>query len=170
MKYPIVLAVGLFAIFPCTRTNNPPASPGTPPTPPVATDSLLKSYTIYSPGARIRQVEVFTFDKNNQLATLHSYTYVSTLSWSPVIDSTLIVFAVTGTATPPPSYDILYFLSFSPPGGLVEHHQLYYDNQNRVIRDSIASGNNRTNNTSVHFAYDSIKELEADFRTVGVNG
>ncbi|HWK05171.1 MAG TPA: hypothetical protein VNS58_16135 [Puia sp.] len=103
-------------------------------------------------------MQVFSYDKQHQLAALHSYSY-DTSTGSPFIDSFSVVFALTGSTTPPPSYDILYQYHWALPGGLLEHHELYYDNQNRVVRDSIAAGNNGTNLTSVHFYYDSINTV-----------
>ena len=156
MKYPIFLAVILFSVFSCTRTSNP--APVTSPPVTDSTDSLLKSYTIYSPGVHILQIQIFSYDSHSQLAALHSYSYDSSTG-TPFIDSFSVVFALTGSATPPTSYDILYQYHWAPPGGLLEHHELYYDSLSRVVRDSIAAGNNGTNLTSVHFYYDSINTV-----------
>jgi len=153
MKYPFSLAFIAFLTFSCTRTNNSPQGPS-----PSPADSLLKSYTIYSPGEHIRQVQLFSYDSHLQLASLHSYTYDTSIG-DAYLDSISVVLSLTGTATPPPSYDILYQYHWAPPGGLLEHHVLFYDSQNRAVRDSIAAGNNQTNNTCVHFYYDAVSTV-----------
>jgi hypothetical protein len=93
---------------------------------------------MYSPQAHAKLIEIFSYNGSNQLAGIHGYSY-DTSSESPSVDSVFISFTLTDTATPPSAYDLAFHNDGDNPADVTEHHLVFYDNQKRVIGDSIAS-------------------------------
>jgi hypothetical protein len=148
MKNYIILSAVLFTIFSCNKTNSP-VPPVTP-----AGDSLLKSFSMYSPQAHAKLIETFSYNGSSQLAGIHGYSY-DTSSGTPSIDSAFISFAMTDTVTPPAAYDLAFHNDGDNPADVKEHHLVFYDNQKRVIRDSIASSS-RNLYLVQHYIYDDL--------------
>lgn len=161
MKNLIICLVITSALFSCNKNNTPP-----PPPPPV-TDSLLKSITIYQPLVHNKTVIVLGYDQNTLLASLNAHSYDSS-GGTILIDSTIFSFTQPDSTTLPGSYDLTF-----QPSGASEHHLLFYDNQNRVTRDSISI--NLANNFSTqNYSYDgigntTIESFSFDPQTPGSN-
>jgi hypothetical protein len=156
MKIAVILSLVSIAFFSCSKSDSPtppvPAPPVPVPTVP-APDTLLKSYSVYYPQLKNKLVEIFTYNANSAIVTLRGYTHDS--SGGPALpDSVLISFAQTTANIPPASYDVSYYSS-----GAVntDHHQLFYDNQNRAVRDSITSSSVGDQSTQ-HIFYDGVNE------------
>jgi hypothetical protein len=163
MKKIILCCSVLIALFSCNKSNAP-----TPPPP--ATDSLLRSLTLYNPVLRSRGTEVFGYDENAHLAYIHVYNYDSSQA-NPEVDSTFLSFTQTDATTPPSSYDLTFYYPGNPPAGESEHHVLFYDSLNRVIRDSITVSTTNSY-TALHFIYDiygntTIESLSGNPQTPG---
>jgi len=139
---PCLLAI---AFFSCNKTNSPNPMP-------TIQDSLPKSFSIYLPQLHSKAVEMFGYDAQAQLATIHAYSYDSS-SGTPVIDSFFVSFTLTASINPPSAYDEIYHYSGDAPAGESEHHALFYDATNRVTIDSITAAT--TGSFAVqHYLYD----------------
>ena len=161
MKNLIIFAFISTTLFSCTKSSTPQ--------PPTEQDFLLKSFSVSSPVDHTKTVEVFSYDQNSQLASLHIYSYDSSQQ-SPETDSVLIRFTQADAVTPPDVYDISFYYQGNPTPAESDHHLLFYDNQNRVILDSISVSTSVF--TSMHFIYDgngntSIQSLIGDPQTPG---
>jgi len=128
MKNLIVFSLILTTLFSCTKSDTPP--------PPPLTDSLLKSFSVYNPEIHTKGVVVLSYEKDSQIASLHIYSYDSS-GGSIIDDSTFLSFKQADATTLPGSYDITYYYQAYGPAGKTDHHELLYDGQNQVIRDSI---------------------------------
>jgi hypothetical protein len=146
MKKIIAFSLGMAVLWSCNKTSSltPPAPSGQ--------DTLLKSFSLYYPQNHTKSVEIFGYDQTTRLSSIHGYSYDSS-GGAPVLDSFLVSFTLADTTMPPSSYDIVYHTNGAAPAGNADHHVLFYDNQKRVILDSIASSS--VNDQSVqHFIYD----------------
>jgi hypothetical protein len=89
--------------------------------------------SILEPG--YRQTE-FTFDENKRIATLNEYDS----GWGIAQDTLSLTFNYSDASTNPSSYDYTWTYSGNPPRyGATEHHMLRYDDQGRIIVDSMTS-------------------------------
>jgi hypothetical protein len=113
--------------FSCTKSDTP--------TPPPAEDSLVKSYTLYYPQLHTKLVEYFSYDQNAKIASISGHTYDSTSGVSD--DSAHINFSSSDANALPNSLYVTDFYQGAPATGYTDHHLLYYDNNNRLIKDSI---------------------------------
>jgi len=134
----------------CTKSTSPPdptappASPTGPTGNPVTATGLPSKVTDYKPGAGIsgqRVITEFSYDANGWPAVIRMHSF-DTSGTIPYTDSFRIDFQPTGGDNPPKSYDITWMVGTAPPAfGATEHHLLYYDNQNRIIKDSTNTTN-----------------------------
>jgi hypothetical protein len=148
--------LGLIILFFSSCTKSDTTTNTTPPPAPPVVPGPQGSYSLYEPGIHVKQVQYFEYNASNQLAVVRSITHDSSspsYGAAGVTDSFSITLNLTGTTAPPSSYDIVYQYHYLPPGGTNEHHELEYDAQNRVIRDSISDGTNMTNPSAIHFRY-----------------
>jgi hypothetical protein len=105
---------------------------------PLAQDSLLSSLTDYFPLEHSGSLATYSYNQNRQLAKLSIYGH-DTSGGTILVDSTIQTFAVTSSSTPPPAYDVTWFKDdFNSPTQATEHHICLYDNQKRIIMDSIS--------------------------------
>jgi hypothetical protein len=160
----IALILGFFS---CVKTGSPDPVIPPPPDPPL-TDGLVKSLTTYLAGARSKTVQQFSYDQNQLLTGMRSYTYDSL--FDPYVDSMSVTLGSWQSGKPPVFYDVLYRYHWAPASGLSEHHLLFYDNQNRIIRDSIADGTNGNNSNTVVYTYDDVAGSVMGKNTVYLNG
>jgi len=95
--------------------------------------SYLAAIKSYSPG--YKQVDSFGYDAGNRLTLFVQYVFDSTQGGTPMAGYTSMSFSyVDSTSAVPVSYTADY------QGGLTnEVHQLYYDNQNRIIKDTTSA-------------------------------
>lgn len=147
----------------CNKNSSAPSTPS-------GQDSLLKSFSVYTPQTHTEIMELFTYDNQSRLAAIQAYSYDSS-GGSPVVDSFLVSLTLDANAQPPLSYDETFHLQGDAPAGESEHHLLSYDPQNRVTTDSI-SVSTVSNFSSQHFQYDnqgntSIQWLFGDPQTPG---
>jgi hypothetical protein len=136
MKYSYLILLSLALLFSCNKsgtTNN-------------SNSSLLVSVTEYQPGSiSTKTVRNFSYDQNQQLGAVHTHTY-DTSGAQVYLDSSLITYPSSSATTPPASYDIVWMVGTTiPASGATEHHLLYYDAQDRIIKDSITSKTNISN-------------------------
>ncbi len=136
MKYVHLLMLSFVLFFSCTKSGNTNNSNG----------SLLVSVTEYQTAPVItKTVRNFTYDQNQELGAVHTHTY-DTSGGQAYLDSSLITYPSSSPTTPPASYDITWVIgSVNPAQGATEHHLLYYDGQNRIVKDSMSSKTNITN-------------------------
>jgi hypothetical protein len=91
----------------------------------------LSSVVTWSPGTKI--VDSFKYDSSKRMATFQQFEYDST-SGTPSVFSEMIQFTAPGAGSAlPPSY--VY-----TEGSQTEQHQLSYDGQGRIVRDTSLSG------------------------------
>jgi hypothetical protein len=136
MKHLYLILLSLPLYFSCNKsgsTNN-------------SNSSLLVSVTEYQPGAiSTKTVRNFSYDQNQQLGAVHTHTY-DTSGAQVYLDSSLITYPSSSATTPPASYDIVWMIGTTiPASGATEHHLLYYDTQDRIVKDSITSKTNISN-------------------------
>jgi hypothetical protein len=136
MKYVHLLLFSLILLFSCSKSGNTNNS----------NSSLLVSVTEYQSAPIItKTVRNFSYDQNQQLGAVHTHTY-DTLGGQAYLDSSLITYPSSSPTTPPASYDILWVMgSVNPVQSATEHHLLYYDGQNRIVKDSISGKTNISN-------------------------
>ena len=140
-----LIALTTITFVSCNKTNSPAPTPA-------VQDSLPKSFSIYYPQAHTKGVEIFGYDAQARLATIHAYSYDSSGA-APVIDSFLISLNLTAAIDPPSAFDAVYHFQGDAPAGESEHHVLFYDAQSRVTIDSITAGT--TGSFAVqHYQYD----------------
>lgn len=95
--------------------------------------SLSSSIRDYGPQSQL--IDSFTYDSNHRVATLAFYAF-DTTSGSPAADSQFVQFSFGPNATLPASYtrtDAGYGISN-------EVHELSFDAQNRITKDTSSSG------------------------------
>jgi hypothetical protein len=126
----ILVLVGLsIVVFSCNKTGvttNPPVT------------SFLKTVKSYAPQTQI--ADSFVYDSTHAMAQLLRYTYDST-GGTPIVDSMEITFSFAPNAVLPNSYTY----NDIPQGLNNELHQLAYDNQNRIIKDTAIGGRGYVN-------------------------
>ena len=132
-------------------------------------DSLPKIASLYLPQSHVKGVEYFVYDDQLHLTTLRGYNYDSS-SGTPAVDSLTIHYTLNADGLPT-TFDETYYLQGDPPAGKSEHHELFYDAQNRLTLDSITASD--VDDFSVqHFRYDNagntiIQWLSGDPATPG---
>ena len=138
MKYVYLLILSLVLFFSCSKSGNTNNSNG----------SLLVSVTDYQTAPFItKSVRNFTYDQNQALGAVHTYTY-DTIGGQAFLDTSLITYPSSSATTPPASYDITWVMgSVNPAQGATEHHLLYYDGQSRIVKDSTSSKTDISNPT-----------------------
>jgi hypothetical protein len=130
MKNTLFFLVLTVSFFSCTKSSNPP------PTTPPAEDTLVKSYTLYYPQLHTKLVEFFSYDQNAKLAKISGTNYDSTSGVT--IDSAILSFNISDANALPTYLDVTNYAQGNPIAGLTDHHLLYFDNNNRLIKDSIS--------------------------------
>jgi hypothetical protein len=142
---PSCMSLLAMSFFSCNKTNSPNPTPS-------IQDSLPKTFSLYLPQKHAKAVEIFGYNTQTRLTTIHAYSYDSSAG-TPVIDSFSVSFTLTSASEPPSAYDEIYHFQGDPPSGESEHHALFYDNQMRVTIDSITVST--ANNFAVqHYQYD----------------
>jgi hypothetical protein len=131
MKYCLLNFFCLILLLSCTKStdiNNPQKTDSTLSKRVVSVTEEKVSYftqSIYSQ---------FSYDQNNQLASM-----LTRVSVYPGLDTFLITFNLSGANNPPVSYDYTWYRVTNLTNA-VEHHVLLYDDQKRVILDSMEYG------------------------------
>ncbi len=141
MKYVYLSVLSLILFFSCSKSGNTNNSNG----------SLLVSVTEYQTAPFItKTVRNFTYDQNQELGAVHTHTY-DTVGGQAFLDTSLITYPSSSATTPPASYDIIWVMgSVNPAQGATENHLLYYDAQNRIVKDSISSKTNISNSPNLY--------------------
>jgi hypothetical protein len=148
MKYVHLLLISLVLFLSCSKSGNTNNSNG----------SLLVSVTEYQSAPVItKTVRNFSYDQNQELGAVYTHTY-DTLGGQAYLDSSLITYPSSSATTPPASYDIVWIVGTTTPAtGATEHHLLYYDGQDRIIKDSTSSktviANTNPNLFTTYFIY-----------------
>ncbi len=148
MKYAHLSVLSLILFFSCSKSGNTNNSNG----------SLLVSVTEYQSAPVItKTVRNFSYDQNQELGAVHTHTY-DTSGGQAYLDSSLITYPSSSATTPPASYDIVWLVGTTIPAtGATEHHLLYYDGQDRIIKDSTSSktviSNTNPNLFTTYFIY-----------------
>ena len=156
MKYLVILLCIGIALTACQKSNNPGSLPQTQ-------DSLLKSLTIQDVENHAKFIEVFFYDKNNNIASLRIYSHDTTPGTIQNDDSTILNFTqYLNASVLPDAYDILFYYAGTASPGETDHHQLFYDNQNRIILDSI-SASSASSFTIERFSYDLSGNVFGDY-------
>ena len=105
-------------------------------------DYYVSSESLYSYPTRV--VDSFTYDNTHRLTVFAQYKY-DTTSGSPQSDGLITTFSYSGSSQVPASYTLTQ-LSNGPAGDV---HQLSYDGQKRIIKDTSVSGSGYVN----YFSY-----------------
>jgi hypothetical protein len=92
----------------------------------------LASIKSYSPG--YKSVDSFGYDAGNRLTSFVQSIFDSTQGGAPVSGYTAMIFSYTNSNSIVPAF---YTANYSD--GTSEVHQLYYDNQNRIIKDTTSA-------------------------------
>ena len=133
MKNILIYSLMAYTLFSCAKSSNPT------PKPLPADDTQVKSYTLYSPQLHSKLVEFFSYDQNDKMATISGHTYDTTsVAWN---DSVYLSFNISDANTLPAYMDVTNYGQGEPAGGYTDHHLLYYDNNSRLIKDSISESN-----------------------------
>ena len=101
---------------------------------------MLISVSQYDPANQHKVVIEFTYDQDQQLAQIRAQRHDTTGS-ELFMDTSRMIFTGGGPTTPPAAYDMTWTKGTNAQlQTSVEHHLLYYDDQHRVIEDSMTSG------------------------------
>lgn len=128
-----VLRRSLFACLGLSAVLDSCQKSGTEDNKPAATISYLSSIRSYSPQFQV--VDSFKYDDAHRVAVWTSYSYDST-NGIPLTDQLQVAFSFTGNNPVPASYTYTHALN-APMKGV---HQLSYDGQNRIIKDTALNG------------------------------
>jgi hypothetical protein len=140
-----LLSLLTISFFSCNKTSTPNMGPA-------IQDTVPRSFSIYLPKLHSKAVEMFSYNAQARLATINAYSYDSS-SGTPVIDSFIVSLTLTQAANPPSAYDEVFHFQGDPPAGETDHHELFYDAQDRVTIDSITVST--VSNFAVqHYLYD----------------
>ncbi len=132
MKFPVP---ALLCVLICSSCNKTVGTNGQP----LAQDSLLSSITEYFPLEHSGSHITYSYDQNRQLAKLSIYGH-DTSGATIFVDSAIQTFTIISSSTPPPAYDVTWFKDdFISPTQATEHHICLYDNQKRIVMDSIST-------------------------------
>lgn len=133
MKYPFLIFILLTVFFSCKKSTVTDTAPN-------HKNDLVASFSEFMRGFPNQHTVVdFDYDQNQQLASIHLHKY-DTSGGIPYMDSSLITFTVADQSTAPPAYDITWMIgTLNPHEIFTEHHILEYDDQKRIIKDSMAS-------------------------------
>ncbi len=148
MKYAHLSVLSLILFFSCSKSGNTNNS----------NSSLLVSVTEYQTAPVItKTVRNFSYDQNQELGAVYTHTY-DTSGGQAYLDSSLITYPSSSATTPPTSYDIVWMIGTTIPAtGATEHHLLYYNGQDRIIKDSTSSktviSNTNPNLFTTYFIY-----------------
>src|SRR5215467_10821065 len=124
MRISILFMAILFLIASCKKDSSTPSQNGS--------SNYLSSVRMYSPKTQI--VDSFLYDNNNRDATFAQYIYDSKYG-NAISTSLLAVFSFPPNGNLPTGYQFEI-----PSNNQFESHQLTFDNQNRVIKDSASPG------------------------------
>lgn len=129
------------------------------------TTSHLTSLTIYNTLDHIVEIDSFLYDANGQIAKYRNWSWDSTQT--PMItDSAYYNFSFSGTNVFPTSYTLAFIQKGSTLSSM-ETHNLYYDNQNKVIKDSFMDGG--VNYRGVLYFHYNTSNITYDFFTSTIN-
>jgi hypothetical protein len=130
LKSSVVLLFISCLFFSCKKSS--PVNPNN------GTGAQIASLKVYNAADHIIGIDTLIYNSDGNLVGYKSWTIDSTNG--PVItDSASYSFAWTSGATGPASYTVSSLVNGGFPAPM-ETHQLYYDNQNRIIKDSLMSG------------------------------
>jgi hypothetical protein len=121
----LLCAFILFFVFACKKSGSPGNNP--------SSSSYLSSITSYSPQTRI--VDSFTYDSTHRIARFAQYVYDSSQG-SPSFYGFTVDFALPASGWQPSSYTY----NSVPASGAPNLHQLSYDGQGRISKDTSVSG------------------------------
>jgi hypothetical protein len=130
MKHLPLLVVTLFFFSACNKSAN---SPQVQPT----SNGLWVDSTVQSINYPLGYFTMFSYDSGDNIASIQTHNY-----WTPggaLEDTSLRIFNFSVSSASPSSYDFAWFMA-SNPTDAKEHHVLIYDNQNRIILDSMEYG------------------------------
>jgi hypothetical protein len=130
MKKLAVLCCVAVILFSCTKGKN--NSPVVNDLPTTSDSSYLASIKNYAPGYKL--VDSFGYDTGKRVTSFVQYVFDSTQG-SPHAGHTTMMFSYANSnSVVPASYTATYL-----GGATNEVHQLYYDNQNRIIKDTASA-------------------------------
>ena len=152
MKHHILCLSICISIFGCTKSgysNDPQPDPG----PAISLkDSVASSFRSYDPGGNLIHFDTLRFDTLHLMASITSETITGsgTSQW---VDSGTFYFTCDPVSKLPVSYKLI-FRKYFYATDMVEEHTLTYDNQNRVVLDSMISNSfDGYGPTGTHFIY-----------------
>ena len=132
MKKLIFLLFSGLLLLCCNKSSS---SPDPNPAPDI-TDSVT-SRTIYTPGNPTLNKDSFRFDATNRIFSI-SFESLNGTSPDQIIDSGSFYFSFSSAAWQPSGYSLIALKSIYTED-VTEIHQLSYDNENRLILDSMIS-------------------------------
>ncbi len=131
MKTKLLPLFLLLTLLACQKSTSPDLNPD-PKQDSVNTTNVFP-VSILEPGYRQTN---FTLDENKRIATLNEYDSSAGIAQ----DTLSMTFNYSDASTNPSSYDYIWTYSGNPPRyGATEHHILRYDDQGRIIVDSMTS-------------------------------
>ncbi len=148
----LLLPTGIaFILLSCSKSS----SPNNPPTPTSPTSNLVTSLIAFNPVNHSKSTEKFKYDSSKNLVILHVRSD-DTSQGIVYLDSGSWYFTIDPISNLPVSYTTVFKKSDYTAND-VQVHNLYYDNQKRVILDSLISGTNQQGGlwspSSFHYIY-----------------
>ena len=129
----VILGLALLAGS-CKKSGSGPNTP--------SNSSYVSSVRSHTTKAQL--VDSFTYDNTHRLTVFAQYQY-DTTSGTPFFDGLVATFSYTGTSQTPASYTFKQVSN----GANSDLHKLYFDGQNRVVKDTSVSGSGYVN----YFSY-----------------
>jgi hypothetical protein len=143
-KRTVLLFLSVMAFYSCTKTTDPVPN----------TTSRVTSYKIYNAFTNTLGQDTFRYDQSNNVGSI-SYKGTNDIGPYETIDSGTFYFTTNGSTHLPSEYTLIgrkYFYT----ADLTENHVLSYDDQNRLILDSMISSSSAGYNPyGAHYLYTS---------------
>ena len=140
MKYLSLNFFCLIFLLSCTKSTNNNNPQQTDSTQSKRVISVTENHVSYFANSMYTQ---FSYDQNTQIASM-----LTRVSVSQGLDTFLMSFSPSGANTPPAFYDYTWYRATNSSDA-VEHHVLVYDDQKRLILDSMEYGTS-TNGSEVY--------------------
>ncbi len=142
MKKLYLLSAFAFILFSCQKEVTNGSSN--------ASSKRLSSFRVYNAPAHSLRIDTFFYNSGGYIQRYKSVNYDSTAN--PMItDSADYNFTFANSAAPPTSYTLIN-LHKGVPIATSESHNLFYDSQNRLLKDTLIFGEN-ISHAAVYYSY-----------------
>jgi hypothetical protein len=154
MKQTILILGTILGLFSCSKqssSTNQSSPTNTTVGEQTSSSSQVASLALYSPSSKNLTKYAFVYDANGNLVRL-SYNSYDTTGGIAALDSGSYYFTIDPSTQLASSYTLVW--NNANTGTASETHQLFFDDQKRLIKDTLVTGQAQTgHNTTFYFSY-----------------